>query len=278
MNVLVLGSAGQIGRAFCNYLSEQTEHNYIPFDISYGQSFDLRNRSSQLEAAVINCDVVLFLAYDVGGSTYLEKYQSSYEFIDNNTRMMQVVFSLVREYDKRVVFASSQMSMMPWSSYGMLKRVGELYAHSVGGIVVHFWNVYGIEHDESKFHVITDFARSALRGEINMRTTGEERRQFLHARDCSRALAALMEDYEPWVGKTVSITSFEWTSIAELANLVASTVGPHVKVNAGSKKDAVQGVMNTPDERILEIWTPEISLAEGVGEIVQFYRQQKVEA
>ena len=37
------------------------------------------------------------------------------------------------------------------------KKIGEIYSESLNGIIVKFWNVYGIEKDKNKSHVITDF-------------------------------------------------------------------------------------------------------------------------
>ena len=64
-----------------------------------------------------------------------------------------------KDYSKPFVFASSQMSNMSYSPYGVMKRVGELYTKSLNGLIVKFWNVYGIEKDMEKAHVITDFIR-----------------------------------------------------------------------------------------------------------------------
>ena len=54
-----------------------------------------------------------------------------FNFIDNNTRLMANVFGYVEQYDKPFVFASSQMSNMSYSPYGVMKRVGELYTKSL---------------------------------------------------------------------------------------------------------------------------------------------------
>ena len=72
-----------------------------------------------------------FLAFDVGGSHYLKKYQHTFQFIDNNTRLIANAFGLIEKYNKPFVFASSQMSNMSYSPYGVLKRVGELYTKSL---------------------------------------------------------------------------------------------------------------------------------------------------
>ena len=41
-----------------------------------------------LEREVEKADFVFFLAFDVGGSRYLKKYQHTFQFIDNNARLM----------------------------------------------------------------------------------------------------------------------------------------------------------------------------------------------
>ena len=49
------------------------------------------------------------------------------------------------------IFASSQMSNMSHTHRTVLmKRVGELYTKSLNGLIVKFWNVYGIEKDMEK--------------------------------------------------------------------------------------------------------------------------------
>ena len=42
------------------------------------------------------------------------------------------------------------MSNMSYSPYGVAKRVGELYTKALKGLIVKFWNVYGIENDMDK--------------------------------------------------------------------------------------------------------------------------------
>ncbi len=66
--------------------------------------------------------------------------------------------------------------------YGVLKKIGENITKSLGGISVRFWNVYGIEEDMEKSHVITDFIIKGLnKKKIQMLTNGLEERDFLYA-------------------------------------------------------------------------------------------------
>ena len=155
--IAILGSSGQIGAYLTEYF---TKKGYLvrEFDIVNGQHEDMTHIPNPfLRNVIMDSDFVFFLAFDVGGSHYLKKYQHTFKFLDNNTRMMANVFGYLNEYKKPFVFASSQMSNMSYSPYGVMKRVGELHTKSLGGLIVKFWNVYGIEKDMEKAHVITDF-------------------------------------------------------------------------------------------------------------------------
>jgi len=124
MKVAILGSAGQIGAYLEEYLSKKG-HDVIGVDIVDGLHNDLRvTPNTYVEGVIKNADFVFFLSFDVGGSRYLKKYQHTFEFINNNTKMMANTFALLDKYNKRFVFASSQMSNMSYSPYGVMKRVG----------------------------------------------------------------------------------------------------------------------------------------------------------
>ena len=185
MKIAILGSSGQIGSYLTEYLRKKN-HEVFEFDIVNGEYQDMTHiPNAYLRNAIMGSDFVFFLSFDVGGSHYLKKYQHTFKFINNNARMMVNVFGLIEQYQKPFVFASSQMSSMSYSPYGVLKRVGELYTKSLQGLIVKFWNVYGIERDMEKAHVITDFIHKGFKtGDINMMTDGKEEREFLYAEDC----------------------------------------------------------------------------------------------
>ena len=110
MRHLVLGSSGQIGGHLIKYLDKQGEQ-YLEFDIAHDSFEDLRTpQHFLLENYIKNSDIVHFLAFEVGGAKYLEKYQHSYEFIDINLRIMLNTFELIHKYNKPFIFASSQMA------------------------------------------------------------------------------------------------------------------------------------------------------------------------
>ena len=267
MKYLVLGSSGQVGLELCKFLRNEG-HDVTEFDIVNDQSQDLRI-PEVLENYIKETDFVMFLAFDVGGSRYLKKYQHTYEFIDNNARLTVNTFETIKKYNKPFIFASSQMANMSYSPYGVCKSLGEIYAKALNGLTVKFWNVYGPEHDLEKSHVITDFILKAKNGKIEMLTDGKEERQFLHAEDCSNALMILSQKYDEIDReKNLHITNFEWNTILDVANIIKDYIP--CEILPSSEIDTVQlNKRNEPDTYILNFWKPEISLRDGIEKIIK---------
>ena len=77
MKVLNLGSSGQIGAYLTEYLRKKG-HEVIEYDKNLGAQYNLTAiPSTWLESCIKEADFVFFLAFDVGGSRYLKKYQHS---------------------------------------------------------------------------------------------------------------------------------------------------------------------------------------------------------
>ena len=283
MKVTILGSSGQIGAYLSEYLKGKG-HEVTDIDIANGPQYDLRvYPNTVVEKAIETADFVFFLAFDVGGSRYLKKYQHTFQFINNNTRMVANIFQFLEKYRKRFVFASSQMSNMSYSPYGVMKRVGELHTTALNGLIVKFWNVYGIETDYEKSHVITDFIRKGFEEkEFEMLTDGTEERQFLYAEDCCEALEAVMENYTDFKPEDpLHITSFHSNTIREVANIIQgcfSMEGMHdVKINSGLAKDSVQmDKRNTADTYILNWWVPKTTIDVGIRKVFNEMKKEYV--
>jgi nucleoside-diphosphate-sugar epimerase len=271
MKYLVLGSAGQVGSALTQYIKASGDQ-VLEFDIVTDADQDLRTYENPLlDSMVSEADFVFFLAFDVGGSRYLSQYQNTFDFIDNNIALMLNTFRALKKHEKPFLFASSQMSNMSYSSYGRAKALGESYSQILGGLVVKFWNVYGVEHDLEKSHVITDFILKAKQtGTIDMMTDGLEERQFLHADDCCRALVTLAQQYnEVPRDKELHITNFEWTTVLNVAHIIAEHF-PGTKVVPALSKDEVQkNKRNEADDFITQYWKPTITIEAGIADIIQ---------
>ena len=274
MKVTILGSGGQIGAYLTEYLREKG-HEVTEFDVTNGEDEDLTAiPNPKLMRAIRMCDFVFFLAFDVGGSRYLKKYQHTYEFVNNNTRIMANVFQYLAEYRKPFVFASSQMSNMSHSPYGVLKRVGEMYTQNLKGLTVKFWNVYGVEKDMEKSHVITDFIRKGFEeGEFEMMTDGTEERQFLYAEDCCEGLETIMNCYSDFKPTDpLHITSFRNDSIKSVAEIIQgcfNRIGKYdVRIKPGLAKDSVQmDKRNEADNYIMGWWLPKTGIEAGINKV-----------
>jgi nucleoside-diphosphate-sugar epimerase len=272
MKILVLGSEGQVGKPFCKH-AELQGNEVIRFDKKLEKKFqDLSDADNTLKLCIIdhNPDVVLFLAFEVGGSIYLKQKDKTFGYISENVRLMDNTFSILKSSGIPYLFASSQMKNMHHTNYGFLKDLGERYVQSMdNGHICKFWNVYGYEDpSDPKSHVITDFIKMAKEGKIQMMTTGEEERQFLHVDDCSKALLHWCENHEYYSrDKSIDITSFEWTSVLDIAKKIQKFIPCEIQTGTGI--DGIQsGIKNNPSEYVLNFWKPELSLEDGISRLI----------
>lgn len=257
MKVLVLGSEGVIGTALCRSLTE-SGHQVTHWDVKLSPKHDVSDivNIRTLKRIVDDSDFIFFLAYDVGGAKYISN--AGMDFINRNMMIMFNTFNLLE--GKRFIFASSTMYNMN-NVYGTLKYVGEHYTKHLGGLSVRFWNVYGQEESSEKSHVIADMIHKwKTKGYIDLMTTGEEERQFLHTDDCAKALTILMDNYTRirMTETSVDVTNFEWIKIKDVAKFICDDVRvTDVKVTTHDRR-------NEPRDFILRYWKPEIRLKSAI--------------
>ena len=276
--ILILGSSGQIGFHLKEYLGKKN-YKVFNFDIVDGKSNDLRKKNNlKLIKLLKKSDYVFFLAFDVGGSRYLKKYQNSKNFIMNNMMIMSNTFDLLSKYKKPFLFASSQMSNMLYSNYGLLKLIGERITSTINGNFVKLWNVYGIENDRNKSHVITDFVIKAIKfKKIQMLTNGKESREFLYADDCCEALEIIMKKHNFFKTqkKELHLTNGIKTKIVDIAKIIKKNLSNKnlkIKIISGKSKDNVQLNKNNKNNNFLKkYWKPKVSISAGINKIISHY-------
>lgn len=271
MKVLVLGSHGTVGISVCKYFQEKG-HTVIPWDIKFSDSCDLRI-AGNLDTILPTVDFVLFLAFDVGGSKY---NINSIDYINNNVKILMNTFTSLSICARPFIHTTSQMSSMNHNSYGVLKRLAEMYTTHLGGVNLKLWNVYGNEPINEKSHVIPDFIHQAIENKcIQMRTTGHEIRQFLYCDDFSAGIYTIFENYGQFEKKKecIDISNYQWISIKEVAMLIgeiaAEKYGTTVEIKDGTECDLFHaGVLVEPQNSMLDtLWSPKISLKEGISNI-----------
>ena len=280
--ILILGSEGQIGGHLVNFFRRKKNYKVIEFDILKGKKFDLRNfNNTKLENNIKKSDFIFFLAFDVGGSRYLKKYQKTFDFLSNNLSIMTNVFLLLKKHKKKFIFASSQMSNMDFSPYGTLKRLGEDVTNSLNCLYVKFWNVYGIENNIEKSHVITDFILMALKKKkINMLTNGNESREFLYADDCSEGLFTIMKNFNFFLkkNKELHLTTSRRIKIIEIAKIIQKILikkDINIKIIPAKKKDDLQNNVNNPSNNfLLKYWKPKLQIEQGIEKILNYYQKK----
>jgi len=272
MRILVLGSEGQIGKPLVRLL-ENRGHEVARWDKVRAISEDLSLPSNDkgIRKAVSNCDAVVFLAFEVGGSKYLEQADGTFDYVAENVGIMFNTFAALSEFNKPFLFASSQMANMHHTNYGFLKDLGERYAKTLDkGYMCRFWNVFGYEDPEDpKSHVITDFIDMAKKGSIVMRTSGEEQRQFLYTDDCSEAVAHWCENISKYDTKEyIDITSFEWVSVMDVAKIIQKHIPCSISPKAGVSDNIQRGIKNDPSKYVTQFWAAKLSLEEGIKKLL----------
>lgn len=261
---LVIGSDGFVGKPFCRYL-ESIGEEVVRFDIKQGEDQDGRLVSLNLE----DVDRVYFLAWDVGGAKYLYREDVQFIQLDWNLRLLLNIMPQLKEAKVPFLFVSSQLAEEHDTVYGVTKRLGEVWTHLIDGVRVRLWNVYGdLEEFSERSHVVADFVHQALNdGEIRMLTTGEERRQFIHINDVCKAFhSALSNQYSG----LYDVSSFEWVSIREIADIIAELTG--AKVIPGEK---IGSTPITPIQGKVPGWLPSVGIRDGLETMVNMARENK---
>ena len=158
------------------------------------------------------------------------------------------------------VFTSSQLSEKVELVYGVQKKTGELWTKLCKkGVSVRLWNLYGyIEELNEKSHVVSDFVLQAKNnGRINMLTTGEEERQFIHIDDVCEALLLSFEIEDR--SQTYDITTNEWTSIYDVASILQKYTNCDINIgDIPGETFFIKNINSVPN------WSPKIPIEEGL--------------
>jgi nucleoside-diphosphate-sugar epimerase len=260
-NILVIGSDGFVGSYFCKYLEKKGE-NVVRFDIKRGMEEDARKMKFDLE----NIDFIYFLAWDVGGAKYLYKKDTQLKQMEWNIDLLSNIFKQI--INKPFVFISSQLAENVETVYGAQKKLGEVWTSlSEHGCCLRLWNVYGQkEGTTERSHVIGDMVNQALHNkEIKLLTTGEEKRQFIFIEDVCDAFYEVFK--YGYVGK-YDVTSFEWISIIEVANIIAKKI--NCKVIAGKEIGSDFYIKNLSKIRD---WLPKTNIEDGIKKTIENFKK-----
>jgi nucleoside-diphosphate-sugar epimerase len=252
LNIL-LGGAGLIGTALDRVLRDRGEEVKV-YDLKTG--VDLREYEPEDFGPAT---YYWFLAWDVGGAKYIMDDSQQLSILRHNLDLCQKVFGWLEERNARYTFVSSQLVGYP-NAYGVTKAVGEMWTKLVGqGLITRLWNCYDAEEPSRRSHVVPDLIAQAKKGTITLLTSGEERRQFLHADDVARALILQRDIGQP----LADVTSGTWVSVRDMADLISQQFSARVIPGRGRGYESLVEPSNPLDR-----WRPTIDLTTGIRMVI----------
>jgi nucleoside-diphosphate-sugar epimerase len=169
--------------------------------------------------------------------------------------------------------------------YGWAKRIqelaGEYYARDYGMKIttVRPFNPYGGNYrwgSEDKAHVIPSLVKRVMDGEdpLVVWGSGNQRRNFLHAKDAMRLLMRIVE--KDVVATPVNIGYDEDVRIADLVKLICEVAGVDPEIVFDTNKPEGRFRKCADSTRLREVtdnYQPQISLREGIEEMIGWYKR-----
>jgi UDP-glucose 4-epimerase len=314
--IVVTGGAGFIGSQLVTTLLDSTGASHVRvFDsLATGSLENLAHLHDHVErgrlevvegdvctdpeAALAGADVVFHLAC-------LGVRHSLHQPMENHRANAEGALVLLQEALRRdvskfvhvsssEVYGTAQYAPMdeghpthPETVYGAGKLAGEAYArahfrtYGMPVVVARPFNTYGprshFEGDSGE--VIPRTIVRALCGlPALVFGDGEQSRDFTHVSDTARGLVALAE-CDAAVGETVNLGSGSEVSVNELAAIVAGLVGPDVPppTHLEARPGDVRRLL-VDDERMRSLtgWRPQVDFADGVADLVEWFRARPV--
>lgn len=174
---------------------------------------------------------------------------------------------------------SEAAPVAPLSPYGWHKRQAELLCEefsAVFGLPTISARIFSAYGPGLRRQVVWDICERVLTtGRLELRGTGAESRDFIHAADVAHALAVLAEK-APAHGEVFNLATGRETSIAELARLVCSALGTSTTPVFDGAATAGQPINWRADlARLAGLgFAPRISLEDGVRGVAAWARAE----
>ncbi|MEB3257603.1 MAG: NAD-dependent epimerase/dehydratase family protein [Cyanobacteriota bacterium] len=171
------------------------------------------------------------------------------------------------------------LNLRPLSPYGFHKLQAEILCQeysSIHGIHTASARIFSAYGQGLRRQVIWDIARKcSIYGTVELMGTGEETRDFLHARDVAVAIRLLAERSD-FKGEAYNIASGTEVSIRDLASLLIQAFGGEEPATFNGRQDP-----GTPKNWRADIqkltalgFSPSISLEEGVRDVHDWFQSE----
>lgn len=243
------------------------------------------------------------LAARIGGIGYFHRLPAT--ILSENNQIYSSTFEAAVEHKlERMLFVSSSMVFEsarqfpsredellamppPFTAYGFSKLIGEWYCrafrdqHGLPFTILRPFNAVGPEEEATEqvgeAHVIPDLVKKIRDGQYPVELLGDglQTRCFTHVRDIARGIVMAMES-ERAVNEDFNLGNSEETRMIDLAERIFRMCVPDKPFRAtfveGFPSDVRRRVPDAGKARALLGWVPEISLDEGLREVLAAYR------
>lgn len=171
---------------------------------------------------------------------------------------------------------------LPMSPYGITKLVSEHYlrfyeqTHGIPYAALRFGNVYGPrQNPHGEAGVVAIFAQRLLRGEgVTINGPGTQTRDYVFVGDVVRAFVAALAQEESGI---FNVGTGVETDVNALFHHINEFTGAGAEENHGPAKPGEQqrSVLDTSLAHETFGWTPEVSVADGLRETVDWFRERE---
>lgn len=235
--------------------------------------------------------------------SYIDSKDQPFLDLDINGRGHLNVLEAAREHNPgvKILFSSSRLAYgkilttpvseehptNPLSIYGIHKLLGEkyyrYYAETFGlnTVSVRIPNPYGPRQQmkHSKYSIVGWFVRQALEGkEIQIFGDGSQERDYMYIADIVTAFLALAE--KGGSGEVYNIGTHERIRFVDMVDAVLAAVGGGTKRHVPwpqhyEKNETGNYVADTSKIEKLTSWQANVSLQDGIRQMVEYYKRSK---
>ena len=284
MDVLITGSHGFVGRYFVNKLQG---HNLTLIDLKNGN--DCRDFFKREDKQY---DLVIHLAAIVGGRESIEGRPLA--VADNLSIDSEFFQWCLKTKPHKVVYFSSSAAYPTWKqedmfvdrklkedditwkaqvgvpdmTYGWSKLTGEYLAQFVPNVHI-FRPFSGYGWDQDLTYPFPMYVKRAIERQnpFEVWGPGTQTRDFIHMADVVNAVLTAVEEN---IQGPINLGTGRSTSFIQLAQMCMSAVGyaGEIKTNPDKPVGCMHRVSD--NKKLLEFYTPKISLEEGIKEAVDW--------
>lgn len=306
MRVLVTGGAGFIGSHLCEVLLEDGFEVIAVDNLLTGRVENIQHLLTHPRFQFIQQDVSEGAEFEVDAIYHLASPASPVGYRRYPIQTLLVnslgtlrLLELARRTGARFLFASTSEvygdplvhpqpedyfgnvnPVGPRSCYDEGKRFGEALTmefvreYGVDARIARIFNTYGPRMDPDDGRVVPNFIVRALTGQpLEIFGDGLQTRSLCYVSDMVRGLRLVMER-DQLAGAVFNLGNPDERTVLELAELVQRLIGRSVPLvfRPPRPDDPVRRCPDITRAQTILGWEPRVSLEEGMGETIQYFR------